>query len=470
MKIAFFSAEAAPFATSGGLGYVSGTLPLALEKKGMEVILVMPLFKCIDKTKFSLKPLKNGVWTTTIGRAVKVYFIENDAYFGRDGLYGTKEGDYPDNCDRFSFYCRRSFDVLKQVNFKADILHCHDWHTALIPAFLKFLHQDDPFFKKAKSILTIHNLAYQGVFPKWDFLSLGLKEELFGINGFEFYDEMNLLKGGIIFSDCVTTVSPNYAQEIQTPYLGCGLEGVLRKRQAGVSGILNGIDYDIWNPKKDRLIAKTYDADSIDKKAANKRKLQDDFDLKVRDDVPLFGFVGRLSSQKGFDLIAEAIQEIMRMDLQMVFLGSGDQKYEELLRGIKKRYPHQIGIDFEYNEKFAHEIYAGADIFLMPSHYEPCGLSQMISLRYGTIPLVYNTGGLADTITPFNSPKRKGNGFVFDRYTKDGLVSAVKLATMTYANRKLFGGLVKRSFEFDFSWDKSAKEYEKLYKKCLRSA
>ncbi|MFI5206147.1 MAG: glycogen synthase, partial [Candidatus Paceibacterales bacterium] len=348
------------------------------------------------------------------------------------------------------------------------IVHCHDWHAALIPVFLKFVYKKDPFYKKMKSVMTIHNLAYQGVFSGWDFARLDLDENLFNIDGLEFYGEMNLLKGGIVFCDRLTTVSPGYAKEVQKEELGYGLAGAIRKK--GITGILNGLDYDFWNPQKDPLIAERYFPGELQNKSANKKNLQSRLQLPVREDIPLFGFVGRLSEQKGLDLIAECNEEMMKQDLQVVFLGTGDEKYYRMLRSLARRYRGKAAIHLEHDEPMAHQIYAGSDIFLMPSVYEPCGLSQMISLRYGTIPLVYKTGGLADTISHFNASNGRGNGFVFDEYNAGSFVDAIEIAVKTFQDKKAFHKLVKKAFTCNFSWEESSKEYKKLYQQCLQSA
>lgn len=469
MKILFCSSEVGPFAQTGGLGDVCGALPLALEKRGIEVAVILPLYKCVDREKFNLNNLGGGIFKTKIGRNIEVYFVENNNLYGRDGLYGDKGGDYEDNLDRFAYYCRKGLEFIKENHLKFDIIHCHDWQAALIPVYLKSLYRSDPFFKDVKSILTIHNLAFQGLFEEEEYSKLGLPEGFYGINGFEFYDLVNLLKGGIIFSDMVTTVSKRYAKEIQTHEFGCGLEGVLKQRKPPVVGILNGIDYNLWDPKADNIIAKKYSPENIEDKADNKHRLQQISKLPLREDVALFGFVGRLSMQKGLDLVIKSITKIAKLDVQMVFLGTGDERYRRILQEIAYMYPKKVASFLEFNEKIAHQIYAGSDIFLMPSAYEPCGLSQMISLKYGTIPIVFKTGGLADTIVPFDGSEDKGNGFVFEEYKREALIRTMQLAMETYADKKKLEKLIQRAFECDFSWDKSAKEYEELYKKCLLS-
>lgn len=469
MKILFCASEVAPFAKTGGLADVCGTLPLALEKRGIEIILTLPRYQCVDVKKFQLKRIDDDFWVTKIGKGISVYFIEHEKYFGRKGIYGSTKGGYPDNLERFSYYCRKSLELIKKINFKAEVVHCHDWQTALIAVYLKFIYGGDAFYKKVKSVLTIHNLAYQGLFTPQEFLKLGLPQELYSINGFEFYNKLNLLKGGIIFSDYVTTVSRTYAVEIQTDTLGCGLAGVLRARKNPLAGILNGIDDTMWNPTTDPWLQKRYSSDSLEHKYQNKERVQKDFKLPTRSDAPLFGFVGRLSAQKGLDLLWQAVDEIASLDLQMVILGTGEEKYHRLLKRMARRCPKKIAVGLEYNEPLAHRIYAGCDIFLMPSVYEPCGLSQMISLKYGTIPLVFKTGGLAETVIAFNSSNAKGNGFVFDRYDKNTFLKTVKKAVAAYKNKTLFRKLIERAFTYDFSWDESARGYQELYQRCVQS-
>ena len=460
MRIAFFSSEVFPYAKTGGLADVCGSLPLALEKLGAQIVIFLPRYRCVNPEKFHLKRLNNHVWTTTLGKDIQVLFVEEERFFERDGLYGDAAGDYPDNLERFQSYCARSLEILKQLNLKIDLVHCHDWQSALIPTYIKFLYGKDPFYSGVKSILTIHNLAYQGIFSKEKYPKLGLEERLFAPEGFEFYNQINLLKGGIMYSDVLTTVSNIYAKDIQTERLGCGLDGVLRSRKEGIVGILNGIDEDVWNPATDDYIESRYSPADISKKYVNKRHLQQLSKLPVRGDVPLFGFVGRLSHQKGIDLIFEGMEELLKMDLQIVLKGVGDGKYYPLLKSLTEKYPQKFALHVTFDEKLAHQVYAGSDIFLMPSVYEPCGLSQMISLKYGTIPLVYHTGGLIDTVQPF---EKGGNGFVFKQYTAADFIKTVKTAVETYHNKAKFEPLIRKAFECHFSWRDSAKQYLALY-------
>ncbi len=459
MKIVMCASEVVPFAKTGGLADVAGALPLALEKSKQEVIIIMPRYKAVDSAKFNLKKIKEGVLLGSLGSGIKVYFIENDGYFNRDGLYGDKNGDHRDNLERFSYYCRRSLELLKELNFKADIIHCHDWQSSLVPVYLKNVFNRDPFYKNMRTVLTIHNIGYQGLFAREEFPKLGLDWSLFGIDGLEFYGKINILKGGMLFSDVINTVSPTYAKEIQTKEFGFGLEGVLNKRRDALFGILNGLDYDIWNPETDKFIAENFSSADPAGKAADKKDLQALCKLPLKKGVPLIGIVSRLAEQKGFDILAEGIDEICKMDIQMVILGTGDIKYHEIMQSMVAKYPKVISLSLKFDDPLAHKIYAGSDIFLMPSRYEPCGLGQLISLRYGTIPLVFRTGGLADTVN-------SDNGFVFSNYSKASLIKTIKRALETFKDKARWEALVENAMKCNFSWDASARKYLDLYAKA----
>ncbi len=459
MKIAICASEVVPFAKTGGLADVAGALPLELELLNQEVIIIMPRYKAIQEPKFSIQRLKLDISYSGIGKNIKVYFIENDQYFKRDGLYGDKTGDFKDNLDRFSYYSRRTLELLKEINFRADIIHCHDWQSALIPIYLKTLYIDNPFYQNIKTIFTIHNIGYQGLFSKDEFPKLGIDSKFFNMEMLEFYDKVNLLKGGIVFSDIINTVSPTYSREIQTKEFGYGLEGVLAKRKRDVFGILNGLDYSIWNPKTDKFIIKNYSLQNLKDKYKNKEDLQRICKLPAKIDMPLFGIVSRLAEQKGFDILADAIEKICNMDLQLVILGTGDLKYHVILENIVKKYPKIISLNLKFDDKLAHKIYAGSDIFLMPSKYEPCGLGQLISMSYGTIPLVFKTGGLADTVT-------ENDGFVFDKYKKEDLIKTIDKAIKAFKNKKKWLGLIQKAMQNNFSWKESAKKYIALYEKA----
>jgi len=459
MKILLAASEVVPFAKTGGLADVAGALPLALKDLGQEVIIAMPRYKAISEVRFKIERLSGNISYSTLGEDIKVYFIENNKYFNRDGLYGDKTGDYKDNLDRFSYYCKRALELLKEIQFKPDVIHCHDWQSALIPVYLKNLYAKDSFFKNTKTMLTIHNIGYQGLFPKEEFAKLGLDWSVFNMEMLEFYGKVNILKGGIVFADLITTVSQTYSKEIQTKEFGFGMEGVLNKRRDSVFGILNGLDYSIWNPETDKFILKNYSLQNLQDKYQNKEELQKICKLPVKEDVALFGIVSRLAEQKGFDILAEAIESIMKMNLQLVILGTGDQKYHLLLEGIAKKYPKVLSLYLKFDDPLAHKIYAGSDIFLMPSKYEPCGLGQMISLRYATIPLVFKTGGLADTVNA-------DNGFVFGNYKKEDLIKTIKQAIGAYKNKNKWNMLLEKAIQYNFSWQESAKKYIQLYEKA----
>ena len=471
MKIAICASEVVPFAKTGGLADVTGALPLELESLNQEVIIIMPRYKAIQEPKFSplisgipqnagsVQRLKPDISYSVIGKNVKVYFIENDMYFNRDGLYGDKAGDYKDNLDRFSYYSRRALELLKEIDFAADIIHCHDWQSALIPVYLKTLYIDNPFYQSTKTIFTIHNIGYQGLFSKEEFPKLGLDWKFFNMEMLEFYSKINLLKGGIEFCDIINTVSPTYSKEIQTKEFGYGLEGILTKRKNDVFGILNGLDYSIWNPKTDKFIIKNYSIENLHDKYKNKEDLQRICKLPIKTDVALFGIVSRLAEQKGFDILADAMEKICKMNLQLVILGTGDLKYHVILENIVKKYPKAISLHLKFDDPLAHKIYAGSDIFLMPSKYEPCGLGQLISMGYGTIPLVFKTGGLADTVT-------EDDGFIFDKYKKEDLIKTIDEAIKAFKDKKKWPQLMQRAMQNNFSWKESAKKYLALYEKA----
>jgi len=460
MKIVFCASEVVPFAKTGGLADVCGALPPAIEKLGHEVVIITPRYKT--------SKIKAPTPIVHIGENVRVCFIEHNYYFGREGLYGEAGGEYKDNLERFTHFCHESFNVLKEIKFSPDIIHCHDWHTALIPVLLKTNFQNDPFFKNTRSVMTIHNLAYQGVFPKYQYEQLGIQGNVFHTQGIEFYDQINLLKGGIIFGDAITTVSPQYAKEIQTYELGCALDGVLRNRSHDVYGILNGLDYDVWNPLDDPFLDFPFGPAVVNEnKVQNKLVVQAALDLPLKEKIPVFGFVGRLCEQKGLDIIMEAVDGIVAKEGQVIFTGVGDKKYHRMIEDAAERHPRHVGKFLTFDERIAHKIYAASDFFLMPSVYEPCGLGQMIALRYGAIPLVHKTGGLADTIHLYDPIHKTGNGFVFTEYTKEAFIEAVDEALKVYKQKDYMEDLLNQALRYRFSWEKSAKDYIKVYQKCL---
>ncbi len=461
MKIAMVASEVVPFAKTGGLADVTGALPLVLEYCGQEVIVIMPGYKCIKDAGLKISRVSKDVLSTVIGKNIKVYFIEHKGYFNRNGLYGDKFGDYPDNLERFAFFCRRALELLKEINFSADILHLHDWQSSLVAAYLKNSYSSMSFYRQMRCVLTLHNIGYQGIFAKEEFPKLGFGWELFDLKGFEFYDKVNLLKGGIIFTDLINTVSPTYAVEIQSKELGFGLDGLLRERKNVLSGILNGVDYSVWDPNTDRFIMQNFSLANLEDKSLNKNDLQKICRLPQDRNIPVLGMVSRLAQQKGFDIFALGLDALCKMDVQIVILGSGDLKYQEILRAAAEKYPKVISLNLKFDDSLAHKIYAGSDIFLMPSFYEPCGLGQLISLYYGTIPLVFKTGGLAGTIN-------SGNGFVFNRYTKEELLKLINKATGVFKDKKKWNSLIKNAMKCDFSWKVSAEKYLQLYVKAKK--
>lgn len=452
IKVLFLSSEAAPFVKTGGLADVAGSLPLALGALDIEVLVMIPRYRGIEARD---KKLADNV---------RIHFVDHEAYYNRSGLYGNEGGDYPDNLERFSFFCRESLAASKQKGFKPDIVHLNDWQTALTAVLLKIKLKDDPFFKNTRTLLTVHNLAFQGQFPEKKFAELGLDESLYSPDAFEFYGKVNLLKAGLIFADALNTVSPTYAKEILTEEYGAGLDGVLKQRANRLRGILNGLDTNVWDPSGDPRIKKKYSADKMDGKAACKQHLQESCSLEAAPDVPVFGVVSRLAEQKGLDLIAEMADEFLEKRVQFVLLGEGDGVYHTTFRNIAARHPKNTDMNIGFDAEEAHKVYAGCDFFLMPSYFEPCGLGQLIALRYGTIPIVRRTGGLADTVIDVDTDVRHGNGFVFESRTGSALLKTVERALAAYADKKRFHALRTHGMKADYSWQRSASEYKKYYK------
>ncbi len=479
LNILFASAEVVPFAKTGGLADVSGALPKALKELGHNVIVVMPRYYCIETSKLEKIPQPlgvpmgvlgefwAGVFKTTLPQSdVEIYFIDYEEYFGRAGLYGDHNGGYPDNDKRFIFFSKAALQLCKMLHFTPDIVHANDWHTASLPLLLKtrFVHD----FAYAASVLTIHNLQHQGYFPKEDIEVLEVGWEYFNPHSLESLDGINILKGGIAEADAITTVSKKYAQEIQTPQFGFGLDGHIRAHSSKLFGILNGVDYTQWNPATDPFIAKNYDFDDMRGKQLCKRDLQQRFGLDLRDDVALIGFVGRFAKQKGIELIANVIHSLLDSDIQIVMLGTGESWAESFFSEVahlRKNFAVHVG----YSNELAHKIEAGCDMFLMPSLFEPCGLNQIYSLRYGTLPIVRAVGGLDDTIVNFDENSKTGNGFKFYDATPEALYNTVIWAVDVYENKKeAFAKMQRFAMREHFSWEDSAKEYTKVYEFALR--
>jgi len=479
MKILFAASEAAPFAKTGGLADVAGSLPPAVAKLGHDVSVVMPRYRQVDVAKYKLKHVASftvplGTWQERCdvlkGRMagnVTVYFINKDIYFDRPELYGTARADYPDNAERFIFFSRAVPELCVALGLRPDIVHCNDWQTGLVPLYLKKLYSTAETLRAAKTVFTVHNLGYQGRFWHWDMRLTGLDWDVFTPKGLEFWGKMNLLKAGLVYSDMITTVSKTYSREIQTPEYGHGLDGVLLKRAADLHGIVNGIDNAEWDPARDRALPRAYSLSRPAGKAVCKKALLHLLELPEAGG-PLVGMVTRLADQKGLDLLTKALPEIMSLGVQLVILGTGDELYHRVLTDAASLYPDRMRVLLQYDDGLARNIYAGSDLFLMPSRYEPCGLGQMHSLRYGAVPLVRRTGGLADTVTDFNARTGRGTGFLFDEYAAPALVDCLRRALEVYGNAKRWKLLVQNGMKQDFSWEQSAREYVKVYRKAIR--
>jgi len=485
MRVLFVTAEAVPFAKTGGLADVAGALPRALRDLGHDVALFLPFYrqareKCgqdvtptgvelpIELDHQTIEP--NVLATTLPGSDVKVYLLDYPPFYDREQLYGTPEGDYPDNAARFILFSKAALALPKALGWQPTIYHCNDWQSALVPVYLRLAGAADTFYHPSRAVLTIHNLAYQGLFPAETFALTGLDGSLYSPEGLEFYGKLNLLKGGIVFARVINTVSPRYAREIQTPEFGCGLEGVLNSRADSLFGIINGIDYSVWNPATDPLIPANYSPEDLSGKAICKARLQERCGLPVRPDVPLLGMISRLDVQKGLDLLAEILDDLAQLDLQFVLLGTGKQEFHELFTEIGKRHPEKLSINIMFNNELAHQIEAGCDMYLMPSRYEPCGLNQLYSLKYGAVPIVRKTGGLADTIvnaTPTALAKGTANGFSFASYSAKALYNTVRRALRLYSDPRAWRRLVLTGMQQDWSWRKSATEYVKLYERTF---
>jgi len=490
LKILCIASEAAPYVKTGGLGDVMGALPRALAGLGHDVRIVLPFYSQINPEIYRTELLMDRIeiWLPAGGKTVSVwqlhdpknpipvYLIKSDELFDRPSLYDEGGREYADNPLRFAYFCLSVFWMLKGLQWFPDIFHCHDWQAGMVPTYLKNLEvlKNDPDFAHSKTLLTIHNLAYQGACSP-EFLPLiGLPQRLFNLKELEFFGKLNLLKGGIVYSDRLSTVSRRYAGEIQTADFGCGLEGILRARSKHLHGIMNGIDTDVWNPETDPYIPAHYDAENPSGKEACKAELQSRFGLPVNPHAPVAGIVSRLVEQKGLDLISETIHPIIEMGIQFVLLGTGMEKYQRYFRLLAKNHPSQMYVEIGYNEPAAHFIEAGCDMLLMPSRFEPCGLTQLYSMRYGTVPIVRQTGGLADSVENSTKPKilsGEATGFTFVDYTPDALLGAVKRAEAVYhdsAEPDLWQHLILNGMSRDHSWHHSAQLYEKLMLEMLK--
>jgi starch synthase len=473
VRIVIVASEGVPFSKTGGLADVVGALPQALAANGHEVAVILPRYRMTKPRPFlpGLKsltlPLASGFKFASVqdgGEAggVRTYLVDCPEFFDRDHLYMENGKDYPDNAQRFAAFSLASLELMKRLPAPPDIIHCHDWQSALVPVYLQALYRNDGFFRKTSVVFTIHNLGYQGMFPPSVLAEISLDWSLFNIQALEYYGNVNLLKGGVIFSDFVTTVSRKYAQEIQTPEFGCGMEGVLKSRGDRLQGILNGVDYEAWSPETDKLIPANFSSKDLAGKQVCKKALLEKMGAQnPRLDVPVIGIVSRFATQKGFDLIADVAEELAAMDLCVVALGTGEPQYEALFRTFASNYPEKFLVKVAYDNTLAHEIEAGADMFLMPSRYEPCGLNQIYSMKYGTVPVVRATGGLDDTVEAFDG--KAGTGFKFAEYSPRALLSTIRAAVETYSQPKQWRQLMQNCMRKDFSWASSAKQYVKIY-------
>lgn len=475
MKVLFIASEADPFIKTGGLGDVMGALPKSLVKQGVDARVIIPKYKNIkDKYKDKLYFIK---WfTVPVGwrnsycgifeyeyEGVKFYFIDNEQYFNREGLYG-----HYDDGERFAFFDRAVLQAMKELDFRPDVIHCNDWQTGMVPVLLKLEYSKDPFYSDIKSVYSIHNLLFQGNYGPEVLQELfGYDMEPFNNGSLELHGGVSFMKGGINYSDRVSTVSYTYASEIQSENYGERLDGLLRARNNVLSGILNGIDYDIYNPSNDNYIFKNYNLNNIEDKKLNKLGLQKQLGLPEREDVPIIGVVSRLTNQKGMDLVVNIADRLLQHNIQLVVLGTGDRSYEDHFRNLQYRYPDKVSINIMFSDELAHRIYAGSDMFLMPSLFEPCGLGQLIALRYGTIPIVRETGGLKDTVTPYNKYTGEGNGFSFYNYISSELLATIEYAIKSYHNKQVWNGLIKQAMTSDNSWEKAAGDYRRLYESLL---
>ena len=478
-RVLYITSEMVPYAKTGGLADVSAALPAALAGLGLDVHVVLPLYRsikekdCISEAGERTIPVFFGgsdhptrILTIRPSSRLAVSFIDRDEFFDRSHIYGDGGKDYLDNADRFSFFCRAALKLSSEEDIRPQLLHCNDWQTALIPVYLK-AGGGSSVSPETPTLLTIHNLAYQGIFPPAAMTSAGLPMDLFTPEGLEFYGRMNYLKGGLIYADRLNTVSPTYAQEICRPEFGSGLEGVLGARKKDLSGILNGVDYGIWNPATDPHISAPFSPGRLEGKVKCRKDLLQTVGLDPSTKSPVIGMVSRLAGQKGFDILTRAVPALMEMGVNLVILGTGESRFERQLKILARVYQGKMMVRTAFDNSLAHKIEAGADMFLMPSKYEPCGLNQMYSLKYGTIPVVRNTGGLADSIDAFDPKTGLGTGFKFQDYSAEALVRSVAEAAAVYKNMSIWRGLMDKAMTRDFSWTRSAGAYLDLYQRML---
>jgi starch synthase len=481
LRVLFVTPEAVPFAKTGGLADVAGALPKFLQPLGCELKVVMPYYRMVKQSGLPLRylgreievpigdeVLRAEIYEGKLNENILVYFIGCHEFYDREYLYSTPKGDYFDNAERFIFFSKAALIFCQLMAFSPEVIHHHEWQTGLVSAYLRSIYQNDPLFSRAAVVFTIHNIAYQGIFKKEKFGLTGLPIEMYNPEGIEFWERINLMKAGIVYADVINTVSQKYSEEIQTPEYGYGLEGILRKRKDDLYGILNGVDYQDWDPSHDPYLVTRYNAQDLSGKKECKRDLLKEFHLPPSlENLPLLGMISRLTDQKGFDLLAEILEELFTLDIGFVLLGTGEEKYHVLFTEVARRYPKKAGIRIAYDDRLARKIEAGADLFLMPSKYEPCGLNQIYSLKYGTIPIVRATGGLDDTIVTYDPATGRGNGFKFIRYDAKEFLNQIKVAVSFYFQPEHWRQLLRNAMEADFSWQRSAESYLQLYRKAM---
>jgi starch synthase len=483
MTILFAASEMTPFCKTGGLADMIGSLAPVLASFGHEVHVVLPGYAAIDRERYGFATdctrfqvpvgpvTKPVVVSSARWKGVSVHLVENEEYFERHGIYGDGQGDYLDNGPRFICFCRGVLEAVKCLGIAPDIIHAHDWQTGLVIPYLRTLYAGEPLFRSTHTLFTIHNMGYQGVFPPWVFGFSGIPETEFHWRKMEYYGNVSFLKSGIVYADAVSTVSRTYAGEITTEPLGFGLQGVLAERSGDLHGILNGIDTEEWNPETDPALPARYGHGKLSGRKACRAALLNAFGISAKEGVPVFGMVTRLDSQKGFDIIEEAMGDILALELRLLVLGTGMREHREALEMLAAKFPERVRVMLKFDPAAAKLVYSGSDAFLMPSRYEPCGLGQMIALRYGALPVVHGTGGLADTVVDIDREPANGNGFVFDTYTAEALVGAVKRAASVYREpgRTRWRAAVKQGMRTDFSWRRSAEEYVALYEAIARA-
>ncbi|MBI3932817.1 MAG: glycogen synthase GlgA [Acidobacteria bacterium] len=475
--MAFATSELVPYVKTGGLADVSAALPKALTKLGHKVTVFVPRYGAIPyppgefvgsvHVPVDAVHRSAGYYVARPAKGLQVVFVEHPPFFERPQLYGAGNHDYADNRLRFAFFSRAVVEYFRSRGERPHVFHAHDWQTALLPVYLKAFYWSDPTLHRCPTVFTIHNLAYQGHFPADTVGVLGLPWNLGTRDALEYHGGVSYMKGGILFSEGLTTVSPQYAREIQTPEMGYGFEGILRSRSADLEGILNGVDYEDWDPKTDPHIARNYSAEDLSGKAECKADLLRAFALPVEPDMPVVGIISRLVHQKGFDVVVGSWWDLLERPLRMVVLGTGEPDVQDGFRRLAERAPDRFAVRFAYDSALAHKIEAGADLFLMPSRFEPCGLTQMYSLRYGTVPVVRSTGGLVDTVEPYDARRDRGTGFRFDHADGTGLVWALDEALAAYREREAWQRLVKRGMAKDFSWERSARAYVGAFRRAM---